>query len=87
MGRYRALMFTIGVTGTPRFCLSLMNNLKVITNFDFATLTPCEQEVVQELSNFKFISSRTLITRGRGDDSMINEYLGELGKNLRLKLL
>lgn len=80
-------MFTIGVTGTHRFRLCWMNNLKVITNFDFSTLTPCESEVVQELSGFKIMSSLTLITRGRGDDSRIDEYIGEFGKNLHLKLL
>lgn len=62
-----------------------MNNPKAITCFNFASLTLYEQEVVQELIEFKFLSSRSLITLDQGDDSEIYEYLGEFENDLCLE--
>lgn len=53
-----------------------MSDPKVITSFDFDDLTPDEQDMVQVLNNFEFMSSRTHISLDRGDDHDIDEYLG-----------
>lgn len=75
--------------GTHRFPLYWMSDLKVINKFDFVYITPGEQELVPEWTNFKFMSFRTLITLDQRDDSKTNEYLGELvvGKNVFLKVV
>lgn len=65
-----------GVTGAPRFPLSLTSDSKVIIGFEFNDLSLDEQEVVQLLNNFELMSSRLLITLDHGDGSGIHEYLG-----------
>lgn len=81
-------MVTIGVIGSYHLPFSLTSDPKDIISFEFADLSPDEQEVVQELPDFKFTSSRTLITLDRGDSSEIDEYLGEyvVEKYLYLKV-
>lgn len=59
-----------------------MNDLRVITISYFASLTKGEQEVVQELTNFKLMSSYILITLNQGFDSGIDEYLGDIGNDI-----
>lgn len=64
-------------TGALRFPLSWMSDPKVIRVFNFVDLTLGDQDVVQELDDFKFMSFCTQITLGRGYDSRIDKYLYE----------
>lgn len=64
-------------TGALRFPLSWTSDPKVISIFNFVDLTLGDQDVVQELDDFKFMSFCTPITLDRGYGSRIDKYLCE----------
>lgn len=70
-------MITSGETDAPHFPISWRNDPNIIIGFDLDSLSPNEQEVVQALSDFKFISSHALITLDRGDNNGISEYFAK----------
>lgn len=70
-------------TSGPRFPLSCMNDLKVISGFEFDGFTSNEKDMVQVFNGFELKCSCTLITLYQGDDSEIDQYLGnfKVGKH------
>lgn len=62
-GQDFASMIMTEATDSPLFPLSRTSNLKVIVDFNFSIFTLAEQEVVNELTDFKFVSFPTFSTR------------------------